>query len=95
MLFMNSYEIELAVARHKDHPVLGKAVWALFHLMDTVDANSDGWAYWAAPVKAARQLMVLIQSNHSNPDSATEADVKKALIPIKAFYTRHKDKLIH
>ena len=86
MLFMNTWEIEGAVLRYKNHPVLSKATRYLQRWEAVVNANSDGWAYWSGGPNAAKQLMLLIQ----NPDTATEAALKKALGPIKATCTRKK-----
>ena len=85
MLFMNEFDIDMAIQRTKD-PVIRKAVQFLVGFKDQVNSHSDGWAYWGAPVKAAAKLMTLIQ----NPPvaGATEKDLKLALAPIKSFYTR-------
>lgn len=85
MRFMNEFDIESAHNRYRNHPVLGKATRFLLEFMNEVNAHSDGWPYWAVPVRAARQLMELIEDN---PERATEAAYRKALTPIKSFYTR-------
>lgn len=85
MNYMNDFEIMGAQARWKNHPVLSKAAQFLAAFKEQVDNNSDGWAYWKAPVAAANKLMCLLQNP---PANVTEADLKKALAPIKAFYTR-------
>jgi hypothetical protein len=84
MLFMNEYEIDRAVTRHQSHPVLSVATKFLSEFRDEVNAHSDGWCHWPAPLHAAAKLMTLVEQN-SQP---TEADLKKALAPIKSFYTR-------
>lgn len=84
MKFLNEWEIKSACERYRNHTVLGRATRFLLAFMDEVNAHSDGWAYWGPPVKSARQLMCLIDT----PESATEAAFRKALGPIKAFYTR-------
>jgi hypothetical protein len=83
MLFMNETEIDMAVSRFNNHPVLSRATRFLRAFRDDVNGHSDGWPYWSAPVKAAAQLMKLIQT----PDQATEAALKKAYTPIRRFYT--------
>lgn len=83
MLFMNNYDIQSALNRHVDHPVLSRATRFLARLEEETDQHSDGWIYWPLPARAAKGLMTLIQSG-----DATEAQYKKALSPIKAFYTR-------
>lgn len=87
MLFMNRWDIDNAVAHHRHNPVLGPASKFLAAFRDEVDANSDGWAYWIPPVKSAKKLMELIQKGELN-EKVTLADLRKAITPIKAFYTR-------
>jgi hypothetical protein len=95
MLYMNDFDIEQA-QRNANNPnrhyplttnqaVLRKATDFLAAYKEQVDANSDGWAYWKAPVAAAAKLMTMIQ----NPETATEATYKAAMTPIKSFYTKH------
>lgn len=95
MLFMNRYEIEEQLHRHGNHPVVGWAVRFLSAFQHEVDEHSDGWPYWSLPVKAAAQLMTLIQDHdkavrRSYPPTpeVTEDQLRKAIGPIKAFYTR-------
>lgn len=97
MLFMNESNIEEAKHRFRNHPVLGKATRILDSFKDKVNVNSDGWHYWKAPVLAAKRLMEFIQSHNNygprpmadEPPPPTEALLKKALTPIKTFYTKH------
>jgi hypothetical protein len=86
MTFMNTWEVDEAMDRHKQHPVLGPATRLLGDIRDLVNANSDGWAYWKMPQRAVQKLVALIQE----PSTATEAKLKAAITPIKAFCTRHK-----
>ena len=96
MHFMNTWDIEDAMLRFADHPILGPAARTLHNLEDVVNRNSDGWAYWAAPVRAADKLMTLIEGDgswdarHGVRDDATEAQLRKAYTPIRAFLTRHR-----
>jgi hypothetical protein len=83
MKYMNDYDIALALQRNHNHPVQSRATHFLFQFKEEVDSHSDGWAYWAAPVRAAKKLMELVESN-----DATEEQLKTALSPIKSFYTR-------
>ena len=83
MLYMNDFDIAIATQRNADHPVLSRATAFLVEFRDEVNSHSDGWPYWSAPLKAARKLMELVQS-----DDATEDQLIAALSPIKAFYTR-------
>jgi hypothetical protein len=83
MMFMNEWEIEESVNRHARHEVLGPAARFLRAFMWEVNAHSDGWPYWSAPVKAAKQLMELVHKG-----DATESELRQAMSPIKAFMTK-------
>jgi len=99
-MFMNEWDIAGALARHAKHPVLGPATRFLADYRDEVNAHSDGWPYWSPPVRAAKALMELIKrgddfalasfirTGAAAPVDVTEADLAKALRPIKAFMTR-------
>jgi hypothetical protein len=89
MYFLNQYEIEDVADRYRNHPVLSKATAFLHSFMHEVNQHSDGWAYWRPPVQAAKQLMTLIHDTpRVDPAGVTEEAFKKALAPIRAFYTR-------
>lgn len=83
-MWMNRWEIEQSADRYQDDAILGPATQFLRDFMEQVDNNSDGWAYWQAPAKAAEKLMTLIQRGLPG----NEADFKATLSPIKSFYTR-------
>jgi hypothetical protein len=93
MLFMNQWEVEEARERYASHAILGPATTTLYNLMRWANANSDGWAYWPKPTRAAAQLMELVQ-NHTRDlrrdghASVSTDDLKRAYRPIKAFRTR-------
>jgi hypothetical protein len=97
MRFMSDWEIDEVTEMYAGHPVLGPATRTLAALRDAADANSDGWAYWPKPVRAAARLMELIErdgtyqykSGIDRPD-ATAEELKAALRPVKAFRTRSK-----
>ena len=90
MKYMNQSEATQALARNTNNPVKLRAVLTLMRLMNLVNDNSDGWAYWGPPVRAARKLMEFIENV---PDAeATEAKLKQAYSPIKAFLTRWSQK---
>jgi hypothetical protein len=85
MKFLNSMDIDYALARLGERDDnLGSAVRILAALRNDVDACSDGWAHWSVPVRAARQLIALVE--RGTDVHATE--LRKALSPIRAFYTR-------
>lgn len=93
---MNDYDIEEAVGRFADHPLLGPATLTLDNLRRAVNRNSDGWPYWRAPSAAAAKLMALIEGDRTaryrfddERADVTEEAVKAAYRPIKAFRTRH------
>jgi hypothetical protein len=94
MMFMNTYEIDEAVARRQDHPTLGPATQTLANLRDMADRNSDGWCYWPKPSRAAAKLQQLIngdgtwEAKYGDRDEVTAAQVRAAYVPIKAFLTR-------
>jgi hypothetical protein len=96
MRYMNDWD--LAQARRRFHP---SAVPNRAHLVEVVEAlrewanaNSDGWAYWPKPCRAASKAMALIESTaypeyqRREDEDATGAETKAALVPIKAFLTR-------
>jgi hypothetical protein len=93
MNFMNEYEIDEAVDRFRDDPILGPASQTLANLRTLANRNSDGWAYWPKPARAANKLMLLLQDarrprDHRDPHAATAAQLRAAYSPIKAFLTR-------
>ncbi len=96
MLYMNDYDLAYAVRRFGAAGTQNRLEVALLveRLRKWTNANSAGWAYWPAPVRAARTAMGLIHSTTSalndaqEREDATEAVVKRALSPVKAFCTR-------
>jgi hypothetical protein len=94
MMFMNEWEIDEACTRYVEHPVLGPATTTLRNLMQVVNGNSDGWAYWKAPVRAAAPLMTLIdppgmgfRQLHGPREDATTEALAKAYSPVRRFRT--------
>lgn len=87
-MFMNTWEIDNAIIRHRNHPVKGRAARILGQLRDLADRCSDGWCYWPKPSRSANRLVELLKQ-----DDPTEADLKKALVPIKSFLTRYAKEL--
>jgi hypothetical protein len=89
MRFMNSWDIDRSVAVYDRHPILGPASKTLQNLERWTNENSDGWAYWPKPCRAAKKLMELLDRDpRYGEDDVTEADYKAALQPIKSFRTR-------
>ncbi len=95
MRYMNDYDIERAQRLYAGHPVLGPATRTLGNVRDAANANSDGWAYWPKPARAAERLMEMIERDGTSryafdterPD-VTAAEYKLALRPLKSFRTR-------
>lgn len=94
-MWMNESEIDEAVRRFATHPVLGPAARFLEAFKDQVNGHSDGWPYWTAPSKAANKLMTWLAGHlrggmgaYPRLSEPTEAEFRKTLAPIKAFYTR-------
>lgn len=103
MYFLNSYEIDVRARQFRDDPIMGPATQTLANLRDWTNRNSDGWAYWPKPTRAAERLMKLIERaaklDHDRagsriapaadtPGPITAADYRAALVPIRAFLTR-------
>lgn len=87
MKYMNDYDIHTAKQRNWDNPVVMQAIRFLEALIEETNAHSDGWVYWKAPVHAAQKLMLFIEDIENN-EIKSEARYRKALTPIKSFYTR-------
>jgi hypothetical protein len=94
MKYMNDYDIAMARRAFADHPVLAPAVEIVANLRDWTNQNSDGWAYWPKPCRAAARLIELIErdgtweARYGARDDATPEELKAALRPIKSFLTR-------
>jgi hypothetical protein len=92
---MNCWDVDRAERQYAQHPILGPATQTLHNLMEWTDRNSDGWAYWPKPARAAARLMTLIERDgtsrymfDSEREDVTEAEYRAALRPIKSFRTR-------
>jgi hypothetical protein len=91
-MWMNEGQIDEAKHRYETHPTLGPATRFLSEWRHEVNAHSDGWPYWTPPSKAAERLMQLIHAQMRGGMGAypkvaepTIAEVKKTLVPIRAF----------
>lgn len=96
MLFMNEYDVDECL-RHfhpSELPNLSKGSQTLANLVRWTNRNSDGWAYWPKPVRAAKSLMLMLNAARDQfyrgyePKDVSDAELAKALRPIKAFLTR-------
>ena len=95
MKFMNEYDIDERADQYRGHPILGPATRTLEALKECANRNSDGWAYWPKPARAAAKLMELIERDGTaryrfddDREDVTPAEYRRALAPIKAFRTR-------
>lgn len=100
MRFMNDYDIERALRRYSTGrtPNRLRAAITIARLANWTNRNSDGWAYWPKPCRAAAKIMALLEGTGSTTNDvldtllrtdATDAELKAALVPVKAFLTRH------
>jgi hypothetical protein len=89
VMFMNEYEIDDALARAEGNTVQLAAARTLANLRDCANANSDGWAYWPKPSRAATRLCGLLERvRRGDGETITRSEVRKAYTPIRAFLTR-------
>jgi hypothetical protein len=91
---MNEDDIDEAVRRYEPGSNRAYLTAVVSALRDWTNGNSDGWAYWSKPYRAANRAMALIESTtweetmRREQEDATDAEVAAALRPIKAFLTR-------
>ena len=94
MSWMNRDEIEAALFQTPEDSNAERGARTLYRLMRWTDSHSDGWPYWQKPSRAATRLMEAIQRAQEAGRRGggyvdiTEAELKKAYTPIKAFLTR-------
>lgn len=95
MTWLNEYEVEEAVRLFRDDevPNLSAGAQALQALVNWTNSHSDGWPYWRLPSQAAKRLQQALyearmQAYRDRVEDISEADLKAALRPIKAFLTK-------
>lgn len=96
MQYMNDYDLDDAVRRYDPAVTPNRAYLAatVSALRDWTNHNSDGWAYWPKPVRAAARAIELIDSTTTEENirretqDATDAETVAALSVIRAFLTR-------
>lgn len=78
-----------------DHgPNLVVAITTLNKLVNWVNDNSDGWAYWSKPTAASKKLQQLVHDRLFGAwdarvaEDITTAELRAALTPIRSFLTR-------
>lgn len=93
-MIMNQAEIEWALQQHHECPNVRKGVRLLARLMEAVNEQSDGWAYWHAPAKSAEKLMRLLQStgnlNYGTSLTISDSALRQAITPIRTMVTRQR-----
>lgn len=96
--FMNDYDLHVARSSYGrgNTPNRLALTMVVDHLREWADCNSDGWAYWPKPVRAAAKAIDLIDSrtredrDRMQREDIADAEMQAAVKPIKAFLTRHK-----
>ena len=102
MLFMNQWDIEVALTAFLDPrgvtegetPNLAQLAAVVNNLSDWANDNSDGWAHWPKPCRAAKRAQEILtealrkRGYRQDVEDITVADLKAACRPIKAFLTR-------
>lgn len=97
MRFANTWDIAEFRRRFSGVPILEDAAETLANLEEWANENSDGWAYWPKPVRAAARLIEFLErysraypvSLADNVDEIIAREYRAALRPVKAFRTRH------
>jgi hypothetical protein len=94
-MYMNEYDLDFAVERFSNCALRRyRVALVVQRLADWTDRNSDGWAYWPKPARAARRAMEQIQSTthaenvRQEEGDLTEEGMTAVLRPIRAFMTR-------
>lgn len=96
MVFLNESEVREAqhLAHRSDTPNLAAGADTLARLVEWTNNNSDGWAYWPKPGRAAQKLQEALETARKQYYTGREvedlsaADLAKVLRPIRSFLTR-------
>lgn len=99
MYFLNEYEVETiarrAVQDRSIRPNVAQGAEILENLMVWANRNSDGWAYWPNPMRAAAKLgrmlelrAGMVRHDQRLDSDITDAELRSALAPIKSLLTR-------
>lgn len=87
-------DVEWYLSKHHECPNVRKGLRLLLRLIQAVDAQSDGWAYWRPAREASMKLQELLKSvgnlAYGTHDKISDADLKKAITPIRSMVTRQK-----
>ena len=90
-MFLNQYEIQDMARRQYSCPKVLKGVELTLALMEAVNTQSDGWAYWNAPSHSCQKLFELLKLAGTR-GAITEAQLKAAITPIRRMVTIQKKK---
>jgi len=96
MRYMNDHDLDEAVSRFTRSTTPNRLALALMvrNLADWTNSNSDGWAYWVKPLRAAQRAMEHIaggtwaEEEAQEANDITDAAMAAAARPVKAFLTR-------
>lgn len=96
MKYWNEYDFGVKYRNAELFPNRSEGIEVVFRLAEWTNRNSDGWAYWTKPRRAALRLMDLLDEQDekhygggSPPEDVSSADLRKAYTPIRSFLTRH------
>jgi hypothetical protein len=100
MRYMNEYDLFSAQRRYDPARVPNRAylTQVIMALAEWANHNSDGWAYWPKPCRAAARAIELVESTaypeyeRRQREDATDAETMAAVRPIKAFLTRQGER---
>jgi hypothetical protein len=94
VLYLNEYEVRdiATLFTGEGVPNLDKAAKGLENLMIWTNQNSDGWAYWKAPLRASEPLMLRLMEAESDFRRGHDlADLSEA--QMKLFFKPIRDLL--
>lgn len=93
---MNQNEIEWASRQNHQCPNVRKGVMLLARLVHSVNDQSDGWAYWTAPLNASKKLINLLKStgnlNYGTHGTISDSQLQAAVSPIRRMVTVQSEK---
>lgn len=95
-MYMNQHDIECANSCKHECPNVRRGVRLLYRLMNSINAQSDGWAYWKAGYSSANKLAELLKTagnlSYGTTGSITSAQLKAAITPIRRMETTQTKK---
>jgi hypothetical protein len=97
-MFMNDWDLADAHQRftRSSKPNRLALVMVVDNLREWTDSHSDGWAYWRKARQSAARAISHIESGTYQHDleqednDITDAEMRAAIRPIKAFLTRQE-----